>query len=208
MRCDYGMENYNVAASMINNRGPGRGSIITGSSAHNSRVERTHRYVYSGVLTFYARIFGELEDKGSVDVLNDVHMLSLHHIYIPRIEISVQELVRQMNNRPVSTERNQSPLQMWEKGMLENLLSGHTALELNEADIEQFGVDPDSVLAVEDDDNQVDLSPPSVSLPDSQVAQLPLPLANDRRNGKALYIQYIEVVSNFLTSHSVPRSLK
>ena len=129
VRCDYGMENYHVAAYMINHRGPGRGSFITGSSVHNSRVERTDRDVYSGLLTSYARIFGELEDEGSLDVLNDVHIFSLHHIYIARIENSLQELVRQSNNWPVSTERNQSPLQMWEKGMLENLHSGHTALQ-------------------------------------------------------------------------------
>ena len=47
VRSDYGMENYLVAAHMIQHRGPGRGSIITGSSVHNSRVERTHRDVYS-----------------------------------------------------------------------------------------------------------------------------------------------------------------
>ena len=128
MHSDYGMENCLVAAHMIQHRGPGRGSIITGSSAHNSRVERTHRNVYSGVLVFYARIFLQLEDEGNLDVLNDVHIFSLHHVYIPTIENALEELVGQMNNRPVSMERNLSPLQMWEKGMLENLLSGHTAL--------------------------------------------------------------------------------
>ena len=133
-----------------------------------------------------------------------MHIFSLHHIYIARIENSLQDLVRQMNNWPVSTERNQSPLQMWEKGMLENFHSGHTALQLSEAEIEQFGFDPDSVLAVEDDDDyQVVLSPASVSLPDAQVTQLPIPLANDGSNGKALYLQCIEVVNNFLTSNSV-----
>ena len=130
VRSDYGMENYLVAAHMMQHCGPGRGSIITGSSVHNSRVERTHRDVYSGVL-------------GNFDVLNDLHIFSLHHVYIPRIEHSLRELVRQMNNRPVSTERNLSPLQMWEKGMLENLHSGHTAL--SEAEIDHFRVDPNGV---------------------------------------------------------------
>ncbi|CAH3173671.1 unnamed protein product [Porites lobata] len=117
VRCDYGMENYHVGAYMIQHRGPGRGSMITGSSVHNSRVERTHRDAYSGVLAFYSRVFQPLEDEGNLDVLNDVHIFSLHHIYIPRIQNSLEELVSQMNNRPVSTERNHSPLQMWERGM-------------------------------------------------------------------------------------------
>ena len=106
-----------------------------------------------------------------------------------------------MNHRPVSTERNQSPLQMWERGMLENLHSGHTALQLSESEIERFGVDPDGVLAVEDTDYQVDISPPSVSLSGAQVTQLPLPLVNDGSNGKDLYLQCIEVVNNFRTSN-------
>jgi hypothetical protein len=112
VRSDYGMENYHVAAYMIENRGEGRGSIITGSSVHNSRVERTRRDVYSGVLVFYVRIFEQLEQDGCLNVLDDVHLFSLHHVYIPRIENFLQELVGQLNNPPVSNERNLSPLQM------------------------------------------------------------------------------------------------
>ena len=52
VRCDYGMENFYVGQYMIEHRGEGRGSIITGSSVHNSRVERVYRDIYSGVLAF------------------------------------------------------------------------------------------------------------------------------------------------------------
>ena len=95
------MENYHVGAYMIQHRGPARGSIITGSSVHNSRVERTHRDVYSGVLAFYSRVFQQLEDECNLDVLTDVHIFNT---YIPRIQNSLEELVSQMNNQPVSTE--------------------------------------------------------------------------------------------------------
>ena len=198
VRCDYGMENYHVGAYMIQHRGPGRGSIITGSSVHNSRVERTHRDVYSGVLAFYSRVFQQLEDEGNLNVLNDVHIFSLHHIYIPRIQNSLEELVSQMNNRPVSTERNHSPLQMWERGMLENLHSGHTAL--SEAEIEHLGVDRDGVLSVEVEDYQVEIDPPLVSLSEEQKGELPDPLTNDGNSGKDIYLQCIEVVNGFLCS--------
>ncbi|PFX26328.1 hypothetical protein AWC38_SpisGene9041 [Stylophora pistillata] len=51
LRSDYGMENIYVAQYMLEHRGEGRGSIITGSSVHNCRVERSHRDIYAGVLT-------------------------------------------------------------------------------------------------------------------------------------------------------------
>ena len=192
VRSDYGMENYHVAAYMLQNRGVGRGSIITGSSVHNCRVERTHRDIFSGVLVFYSRIFEELERDGLLDVLDDIHLFSLHHVYIPRIENSLQELVAQLNNRPVSIERNQSPLQMWESGMLENIHSNHTALQ--EEEIEHFGVDPDGVLAIEDEDYQLTVDPPMLHLTDEQMAMLPNPLANDNNSGKDLYQQCIEAL--------------
>ena len=62
VRCDYDMENFYVGQYMIDHRGEGRGSIITDSSVDNSRVERAHRDIYSGVLAFYARIFEAMED--------------------------------------------------------------------------------------------------------------------------------------------------
>ena len=59
---------------------------------------------------------------------------------------------------------NMSPLQMWEMGMLENINSGNDALSSTE--IEEFGLDPESVLAVEDEDYQVQVCPPEVILAD------------------------------------------
>ena len=128
-------------------------------------------------------------------MLDAVHLFSLHHIYIPRIENSLRELVGQLNNRPVSTERNLSPLQIWEMGMLENVHSGHTAL--NETEIDHFGIDPDSVLAIEDQDYQVHVLPPTLHLTDEQVAQLPDPLANDENSGKDLYLYCVATLTRF-----------
>ena len=199
VRSDYGMENLYVAACMIEQRGTDRGSIITGSSVHNSRVERTHCDVYSGVFVFYARLFDELEE-GVLDVLNEIHIFSLHHVYIPRINNSFVGFVSQMNNRPVSSERNRSPLQMWEQGMLENMYSQHTATTLPEGEIEDFGVDPSGVLTVEEDDYRVNVTAPSLGLSDEQIAQLPNPMSNDQNGGKSLYLWCVELVTSFLNT--------
>ena len=103
-----------------------------------------------------------------------------------------------MNNRPVSTERNQSPLQMWERGMLENLHWVHTAL--SETEIEHFGVDPNGVQVVEDEDYQVDVSQPLIIQSDGQISQLPVPLSNDGNSGKDIYLQCVETINRFLIS--------
>lgn len=122
------MENFFVAKYMLNKRGVNRGSIITGSSVHNSRVERIPRDIYSSVLYFYYNIFEQLKDEGVLDILNDIHIYCLH-LYLKRIQSSLNELVNQLNNRPMSTERNFSPLQLWESGMLENINSESTVLK-------------------------------------------------------------------------------
>ena len=79
---------------MIDHHGEGRGSIITGSSVHNSRVERAHQDIYSGVLAFYAHIFEAMEDEGILEILDNVHLYSLHNVFIPRINTSLDEFIQ------------------------------------------------------------------------------------------------------------------
>ena len=194
-RCDYGMENLLVGQFMLGQRGLDGGSIITGSSVHNCRVERTRRDVYAGVLCFFAQLFNEMENNGILDPLNDLHLYCLHFIYLPRINRSLQEFVAQMNNRPVSTERNNSPLQLWTSGMLLNINSSHIAL--TEGELEQYGIDPEGLVNVSDEDYQVHVNPPTCELTETQMMQLPDPLQNDGHQGQHAYLRCIELISSF-----------
>ena len=191
VRCDYGMENFYVGQYMIEHRGEGRGSIITGSSVHNSRVVRAHRDVYSGVLAFYARIFEAMEDESILGISDDVHLFSLRHVYFPRISRSLNEFNQQMNNHPVSTENDQSPLQIWERGTLENMHSGHTALSSEE--IQDFGVHLylGGALSVQGEDYKVNVLSPTIELTDQQLTQMPLPLQNDENCGVNIFKQCV-----------------
>ena len=78
---------------MIKKRGANRGSIITGSSVHNSKVGRTHRDMFCGVLVLFAHIFQDMEIMGILDPLNDSHLFCVHHVFIPRINRSLEEFV-------------------------------------------------------------------------------------------------------------------
>ena len=64
----------------VENRGLARGCIITGSSVHNCRMERIHRDVYAGVLTFYAKLFNDWEEMGILNPVDEISLYTLHHI--------------------------------------------------------------------------------------------------------------------------------
>lgn len=194
-RCDYGMENLLVGQFMLEQRGVDRGSIISGSSVHNCQVERTHRDVYAGVLCLYARLFNDMENNDILDPLKDLHLYCLHYIYLPRINRSLEEFVAQMNNRPVSTEHNNSPVQLWTSGMLLNINSNHTAL--TEGELEQYGFDPEGLVHVSDEDYQVQSDLPAYELTEAQLLQLPNPMENDGHQGQSAYLRSIELMISF-----------
>ena len=127
-----------------------------------------------------------MEDESILDISDDVHLFILHHFYVPRINRSLEEFIQQTNNHPVSTENNQSPLQMWERGILENIHSEHTAPSPEE--MENFGVDLEGVLSVEED-YQVNAIPPAIDLSNGQLAQMPSPLQSDENCGVNIFRQ-------------------
>ena len=80
VRSDHGLENVEVAQYVLQHRGCNRGSILTGKSVNNVRVERLHRDVYYGVLSHYVWLFTTMEEEGVLDSLSETHLfeLSLH----------------------------------------------------------------------------------------------------------------------------------
>lgn len=125
IRTDHGLENVHVARYMLQQRGTDCGSVLTGRSVHNVRVERLHRDVHSGVLCHYALLFTFMEEEGLLNVDSEEHLLALQEVFIPRINRSLNEFVNQWNSHPVSSAGHQSPEQMFITGSLNSATSIH-----------------------------------------------------------------------------------
>ena len=93
VRSDKGGENTAVSLYMLQHpqRGPGRGSMITGRSVHNQRIERLWRDLFDGVSYIYYHLFYHLEDNGVLEPSNPQHLFSLHYVYVPRINRHIEK---------------------------------------------------------------------------------------------------------------------
>ena len=80
VRADQGGENMLVAQHMLTHRGRGRGSIITGSSTHNQRIERFWRDSHWCVTQLYYRLFYFLENRWTVCAYVRMYVCGTYHL--------------------------------------------------------------------------------------------------------------------------------
>ena len=115
VRSDKGRENVLVADYMIKKRLPGRGSIITGPSTHNQRIERLWRDVFYGVIGFYYELFSFMEENAILHAFNEVDIAALHFTFIPFINEKLDAWRHAWSKHRVRTIKT-SPLRLWVAG--------------------------------------------------------------------------------------------
>lgn len=97
--------------------------------------------VFLKVCFRFRGIFGMMEDKGILDVDDDIQLFCLHYVFLPRVQAKLEQFKRQHNNHKLRTEGSATPRQLFARTTIANIHSTRRGITGQRVVEEQDGVD-------------------------------------------------------------------
>lgn len=110
------------------------------------RIERLWAELNPVVSFHFSNLLTFMENHGVLDSTNEFLMFCLHLIYLPRIQRAAAEFRAQWNNHGLSTQRGQTPLQLWQTSVLGTAGFPNRAIDVVFQIDGDFGVEDDGPL--------------------------------------------------------------
>lgn len=143
VRADKGGENILTRLVMQENS-TSTNPFLAGPSVHNQRIERLWGDVNKNVEHVYKPIFEDLQAQGLLSQGDNIDLFCLLYVYLPRIDVAVQDFVNNWNNHSMRELKNKTPNQVWTVSMLTQGLYGQSfILEEDEERFEEIANNPE-----------------------------------------------------------------